>query len=42
MVEVVIYTDGGSRGNPREAGVEAIKVQMLKEISQNIRIQTKY
>lgn len=45
MEELVIYTDGGSRGNPGDAGIGAViydinKENILKEISQYIGIQT--
>ncbi|AOY77521.1 ribonuclease HI family protein [Clostridium formicaceticum] len=43
-MEVVIYTDGGSRGNPGEAGIgiviQDVEGNTLKEISQYIGNQT--
>ncbi|SDK39506.1 ribonuclease HI [Natronincola ferrireducens] len=44
MMEVIIYTDGGSRGNPGEAGIgiviEDAEGNSIKEISQYIGTQT--
>ena len=43
-MEAIIYTDGGSRGNPGEAGIgiviKDVEGNILKEISQYIGIQT--
>ncbi|WP_090551875.1 ribonuclease HI family protein [Natronincola ferrireducens] len=43
-MEVIIYTDGGSRGNPGEAGIgiviEDAEGNSIKEISQYIGTQT--
>lgn len=44
QMEAIIYTDGGSRGNPGEAGIgiviKDVEGNILKEISQYIGIQT--
>ena len=44
MDRIVIYTDGGARGNPGPAGIGAVvqdeKGQMLKEVKQYIGEQT--
>lgn len=43
-MEAIIYTDGGSRGNPGEAGIgiviEDMEGNIIKELSQYIGIQT--
>lgn len=44
QMEAIMYTDGGSRGNPGEAGIgiviKDVEGNILKEISQYIGIQT--